>query len=216
MIMVASGLYKLARKIMIIVVTLFFLPTLAYGQQTYGGDIGIPSARIDFVAAAQRNSQWCWAAAIQMVLNYYGVNVLQEQIVARTYGTDPYGHLPDSAGRLETISLSLNNWSIDNAGRTYVVRSTLNWGAPSPAILLQELRQGHPVIVSYLSSPTTAHAVIVTGAQVVQSPTGPVLQSLVVRDPWPSSQNVTTRGRVEYPSTQLVPFMQAYWYVRVY
>lgn len=178
--------------------------------------IGIPSVQMNYIAAAQRNSQWCWAAAIQMVLNYYGVNILQEHIVARTYGTDPYGRLPDWAGRLDAISNNLNNWSIDNAGQTYMVLSTLNWGAPSPTVLFQELQQGRPVIVSYLSSPTTAHAVVISGAKIIQSPTGPVLQSVVVRDPWPSPQNVATRGRIEYPSAQIVPFMQAYWYVRVY
>jgi hypothetical protein len=168
------------------------------------------------VAAAQRNSQWCWAAAIQMVLNYYGVNISQEQIVARTYGMNAYGQLPDWPSRLETITTNLNNWSIDNTGRTYVVRATLNCGAPTPAILLQELQQGNPVIISYRSGQYSAHAVVITGASVSQSSAGPVVQSVVVRDPWPSSQNGTTWGRVEYPSGQLVPFMQAYWYVRVY
>ena len=216
MTVVVQSLSTLIGKVALTGAALFFLSTLSFVRQAYGEYIGIPSVQMNYMAAAQRNSQWCWAAAIQMVLNYYGVNILQEQIVARTYGTDPYGRLPDWAGRLDAISASLNNWSIDNAGRTYVVRSTLNWGAPSPAILLQELQQGHPVIVSYLSSPTTAHAIVITGAQVVQSSVGPIVQSLVVRDPWPSPQNVTSRGRVEYPSTQLVPFMQAYWYVRVY
>ena len=69
------------------------------------------------------------------MLNYYGVNISQEQIVARTYGMNAYGQLPDWPSRLETITTNLNNWSIDNTGRTYVVRATLNWGAPTPAIL---------------------------------------------------------------------------------
>ena len=128
--MVVQRLSKLVAKVALIGTALFFLSTWSFVRQAYGEYIGIPSVQMNYMAAAQRNSQWCWAAAIQMVLNYYGVNILQEQIVARTYGTDPYGRLPDWAGRLDAITTNLNNWSIDNAGRTCVVLSTLNWGVP--------------------------------------------------------------------------------------
>src|SRR5690606_1346325 len=50
--------------------------------------VGVPTS--DFSAIAtfgkQRNTNWCWAACIQMVLNYYNIPVAQEQIVKRTLG----------------------------------------------------------------------------------------------------------------------------------
>jgi hypothetical protein len=187
--------------------------------------ITIPSASLStaaicwntfgFVAAAQNNSQWCWAASIQMVLNYYGVSISQEQIVARTYGTDPYGNLPNWAGSFQAITANLNNWNFDNLGRRYVVMASLNEGAPTPAVLLQELSQGRPVIVGYRSGQNSGHAIVITAASFSQSPTGPIIHSIVARDPWPSSQNIQTSGRVEYPGAKIASLMQAYWYIRV-
>ncbi|MDM7859435.1 C39 family peptidase [Alteromonas sp. ASW11-36] len=177
--------------------------------------VGIPSTQMNYFAAAQNNSQWCWAAAIQMVLNYYGVSISQEQIVARTYGVDPYGNLPNWAGSFQAITANLNNWNVDNLGNQYQVMASLNWGAPTPAVLLQELSQGRPVIVGYSTGPNTGHAVVITAASYTMSPSGPIIQSVVVRDPWPSAQNIQTSGRVEYPGAQLASVMQAYWYVRV-
>lgn len=187
-------------------------PQQNYQQPQY---VGIPSAQMNFVAAAQKNSQWCWAASIQMVLNYYGVNISQEQIVARTYGVDSYGNLPNWAGTFQAITANLNNWNVDNFGRQYSVGASLNWGAPTPAILLQELSQGRPVIVGYKSGANSGHAVVITAVSYAQSPNGPIIQSIVVRDPWPSPQNIQTAGRVEYPGSQLASLMQAYWYIRV-
>lgn len=197
----------------------FFLALVLFFSltpQTQAEYVGIPSAQMNYAAAAQHSSQWCWAAAIQMVLNYYGVNISQEQIVARTYGVDLYGSVPNWPGRLDVITTNLNSWSRDDVGRTYAVISTLNWGAPTPTVLVQELSQGRPVIVSYRSGPNTAHAVVITGANFISSPLGPAIQSVVVRDPWPSQGNTASRGRIEYTGAQIASLMQAYWYVRVY
>ena len=177
--------------------------------------VGISSSQMNYFSASQNNSQWCWAAAIQMVLNYYGVSISQEQIVARTYGTDPYGNLLNWAGSFQAITANLNNWSVDNYGNPYRVMASLNWGAPSPSILLQELNQGRPVIVGYKTGPNSGHAVVITAASFTQSYNGPIIQTIVVRDPWPSQGNIQTAGRVEYSGAQFASLMQAYWYIRV-
>lgn len=187
-------------------------PPPNYQQPQY---VGISSAQMNYIASAQNNSQWCWAASIQMVLNYYGVSISQEQIVARTYGVDPYGNLPNWAGSFQAITANLNNWNVDNFGRRYSVMASLNRGAPTPAVLLQELSQGRPVIVGYSSGPNSGHAVVITAVSYISSPNGPIIQSVVARDPWPSPQNIQTAGRVEYPGDQFASLMQAYWYIRV-
>lgn len=170
---------------------------------------------MEYFASDQRNSQWCWAASIQMVFNYYGVDIQQEQIVARTYGVDPYGRLPNWGGNFQNITQNLNNWSVDNRGRPYVVTAMLGQGAPTPAILLGELSQGRPLIIAYATGPGSGHAVVVTGASYTPSPYGPIIQSLIVRDPWPSPENVSNRGRVEYPGAILASKIQHYWYVYI-
>jgi len=183
-----------------------------YNQPQY---IGIPSTMMNFSAAAQDNSQWCWAASIQTVFTYYGISITQEQIVARTYGTDPYGNLPNLGGSLQTITTNLNNWNIDNSGRQYVVMATINQGVPVLVELLQELGQGRPVIVAYRSGMNSSHAVVITGASYTNSPNGLIVHTIVARDPWPSPNNIETSGRVEYPAGQFLSLIHAYWYIRI-
>ena len=192
------------------ITTLLFFASIA--QATY---VGIPSSVMNFFVADQEDSNWCWAASIQMVLNYYGVNITQPQIVARTYDLNPNDPLPNWTGSFSAITANLNNWNIDGSGKPYIVSASLNFGAPTPAVLIQELSRGHPVIVGYKSGPNSGHAVVITAANYDMSPAGPIIQSVVARDPWPSPQNIENNGRVEYPGAQIASLMQAYWYVQV-
>lgn len=184
-----------------------------YAQQTY--TVGIPSAQFDYYASSQRNTNWCWAACIQMILNYYGINITQEQIVQRSYGTDADGTLPNWAGSFQTITANLNNWNIDNSGNSYVVQAALYFYAPNPSYLIQELSNQHPVLIGYNSGQNSGHAVVITACSYILTNSGPIIQSIVVRDPWPSTSNINKNGRVEYSGIQLASVISAHWYIRV-
>jgi hypothetical protein len=200
-------------KLILILMLTFSIGENVFGQQaTY---VGIPSNKFNYFASSQRNSNWCWAASLQMIFNYYGVSITQEQIVARSYGVDPYGQLPNWAGSFQVITSNLNNWNIDNNGRQYSVSASLNWGAPTPAYLIQELAAQRPVLIGYQSGPNSGHAVVITACSYTQSAYGPIIQSIVVRDPWPSQENISTNGRVEYPGINLANLIQAHWYIRI-
>ena len=204
------------KKSSTILVSSLFLFILAVGsvkaQAVY---VGIPSGTMDYYAAQQQNSQWCWAAAIQMVLNGYGVNINQEQIVARTYGRDPYGNLPNWPGSFQAIHRNLNNWGVDNSGQGYRVSASIGMGAPTPSLLISELSMGRPVIIGYRTGGNSGHAVVVTAVSYVNGYNGPVIMSIVVRDPWPSQSNINNRGKIEYPGAVLANNIQAHWYIRV-
>lgn len=192
--------------------------TIGIGQQVFGQQltyVGIPRANFNYFVSSQRNSNWCWAASLQMVFNYYGVSITQEQIVARSYGTDHTGNLPNWTGSFPVITANLNNWNADNNGRQYSVAASLNWGAPTPAYLIQELSAQRPVLIGYQSSPTTGHAVVITACSYTESANGPIIQSIIVRDPWPSKENNATKGRIEYSGISLANLIQAHWYIRV-
>jgi hypothetical protein len=168
---------------------------------------------MDYFASGQRNFQWCWAASIQMVLNYYGIDILQEQIVARTYGTDLRGRVPDWGGTLQTILSNLNQRGTDNRGRSYSVHSRVGQGAPEPVSLIQELSRRKPVIFAYSNGPGTGHVAVVEGALFEPSPYGPMIQSLFIRDPWPSRENLMDRGRREYAAWDLASRVHFHWYI---
>ncbi|MBL0940859.1 MAG: C39 family peptidase [Gemmatimonadaceae bacterium] len=177
--------------------------------------IGIPSEALDFTYSSQRNSMWCWAASIQMVLQYHGIRAEQQDIVARTFGPDAQGNLPNQPGSLRAITANLNNFNVDRAGTTYQVESIFGEGAPPVDLLLDEMDRREPIIIGYKASPDMGHAVVITGVVYSQTPQGNVIHKIIVRDPWPSSENRATNGRVEYEAGEFAPKIQGYWRIRV-
>jgi len=197
---------------------LMLILIIGLGQQTFGQQVtcvGIRSDNFNYFSSSQRNSNWCWAASLQMIFNYYGVNITQEQIVARSYGIDSSGNLPNWTGSFQVITQNLNNWSMDNLGRQYIVSASLNWGAPTPAYLIEELSAQQPILIGYRSSPSSGHAVVITACSYIQTTSGPFIQTIVVRDPWPNQQNVSTNGKNEYRADNLANLIQSHWYIRI-
>ena len=92
--------------------------------QTLGND-RYRAACTDFVALAaeqQRTDVWCWAACVQMVNKYNGVDVTQAEIASRIHGqaTDANGNLdPEKVKRAGTteIMLALNPEFQDDVNR---------------------------------------------------------------------------------------------------
>jgi len=169
--------------------------------------VGVPTEQFDFVASPQMQSFWCWAAGIEMILRWYGVNVSQTQIVERIKG-----RLTNEPGSDEEISASLNAWAVRVDGRWVRIRSKVVRGAPTPAMLIRQLRQGHPVLLAVATGPYSGHILVATSMTYL----GWKVESLVFRDPTPS--NVRNRGRVELSSWQIPPFMssvRAHWLVAI-
>lgn len=200
-------------KFILSIILMMIIGRVGFSQQLIYA--GIPSNNFSYFASSQHNSNWCWAASLQMIFNYYHVDITQEQIVRRSYGVDPYGNLPNWTGSFNVITTNLNNWSVDNSGKTYAVTASLNWGAPTPAYLIQELNAQRPVLIGYSSSPTTGHAVVITACSYIQTVNGPMIQTIIVRDPFPTPENIANRGRVEYPGANFANLMQAHWYIRI-
>ncbi|HEY0896638.1 MAG TPA: papain-like cysteine protease family protein, partial [Sphingobacteriaceae bacterium] len=71
------------RHFIFMLVTAALLSQPAVGQEPVY--VGITARQFNYFASTQRNTEWCWAASIQMLFNYYGVDISQEQIVARSF-----------------------------------------------------------------------------------------------------------------------------------
>jgi Papain-like cysteine protease AvrRpt2 len=181
----------------------------AFGQQY----VGIPTTQFNFSASAQQQDEWCWAASIQMILNYYGIPATQQEIVTRTYGIPV-----DQPGSDAAITSALSGLGRTIGGQVRTIRSTGQSGPPPPAILLNQLSQKHPILLTFATGPNSGHAVVVTAASFIVGPGGPQITSLVIRDPWPSQQTIATDGRVEISGQSLATFAQSirgYWMVNV-
>jgi hypothetical protein len=138
----------------------------------------------------QRMTNWCWAASVQMVLNLDGVAVTQEQVVERIFGGDI-----DKPGSTQDILTALSGWAFNFGGRKVLIDSQRIF---SDQELVDNLSHGWPLIVG-MENPDhqSGHAVVITAVTYVPSPTGPICQTIVYRDPWP-----TNPSRVEVPILQ--------------
>jgi hypothetical protein len=171
--------------------------------------IGIPTPVADFVATAQAQDMWCWAACIQMILNFYGIPITQDEIVTRVYRYPINEPATD-----DVISASLNAWGINAQGRRFVVRSYVASGPPTASVLTQELINGRPILLAFSSGTSIGHAVVITAA----SRMGSLVSSVIYRDPSPTPENLAEKGRVELAMDRLAEFLpsvRSHWLVSV-
>lgn len=204
---------KSFRHFLLLLISAVLLAVPAAGQEPVY--VGITARKFNYFASTQRNTEWCWAASIQMLFNYYGIEISQEQIVARSFRKKTGDPLPNATGDLKVITENLNNWSIDNKGLPYRVRAEMRFGAPSPAYLIRELAAERPVLIGYRTGPNTGHAVLVTACSYYPTENGPRIRSVIVRDPWPSPENTESAGRVEYWGASLASLIETHWFVEV-
>jgi hypothetical protein len=176
--------------------------------------IGIEGDKMDQIMVAQNNSYWCWAATIEMVLNYYDLYVPQDSIVKQVYGLDENQELPDYGASLDIIQKELNNFGVDTNGTYYSISAVMGKGAPNPGVLIKELNNKRPVLIGYQTE-EGGHTVIVTGVSFVKTPSGPKITSIVVRDPMPDAAFDFNNGKIEYPGKFLAKKIQVYWLIEV-
>lgn len=161
----------------------------------------------------QNCDYWCWAASIEAIFGAAGYDVPQEDIAAAIKGRDWLGRAVCGA--------ALDGEMLDAIQKTY--RSTdgrLFRGAAYQAlrrsdgglnpfwwnVLKVELENGRPLLASYDTSPTSGHAVVVTGLRLQHMIGGASVQSITVRDPWPANPRVR---HLSYQEATNLAFMAA-------
>lgn len=118
--------------------------------------------------------QWCWAACIEMVFNYHGINISQEDIVARSCGG-----IEQFPGQPRHILANLSrNWR--GSGRTKFLVSGESYSADL-ATASRDLSQDCPLIIG-----NRGHTMVLTSMKYEMDKwgNGNVLEAEVV-DPWP-------------------------------
>ncbi|MEO1653094.1 MAG: papain-like cysteine protease family protein [Bacteroidota bacterium] len=157
---------------------------------------GVPSGEFEFMRATSVNrgsqvqSNWCWAACIQMVLNYHGLYVNQMDVVTRIYGS-PYVNQPANERQ---ILAALSGWAADTRGRYSAIHAY--GGYTSVQEIVNGLAGKWPLIVG-LSNPNggVGHAYVLTGIYYQNqydyygNVTGFIPDKVVLRDPWPGNRS---------------------------
>ena len=169
---------------------------------------GVNSSEFQYFAAPetagiQRQDQWCWAASIQMVLNYHGLYVTQERIVQIVKG-----QLVNDGGTHDEMIYALNGWGPDNRGRFSKVTAFTD-NKITAVDLINKLAYKYPMIAELSNSDGSGHAVVLTavgfhnvavwnGYQYVNSP---VLDYAIIRDPW-GRNGTQSRQVIQWSSFQ--------------
>lgn len=181
---------------------LLFLSASALAQRPVS--VGIPTARFNFVAVAQLHTDWCWAASVQMVLNWYNIPVTQTEVVDRIYGKPV-----DSAASENQIAVALTGYAFDRRGHKVNLHTVRYRGAPSTALLVEQLGHRRPMLITFRSTKTMLHAVVLTGAEYVQDKNGLRLTALTVRDPSPTFRDRHSADTLHLTGTELAQFEKA-------
>jgi hypothetical protein len=154
---------------------------------------GIPSNEFEFFAAPetdghQRQSNWCWAACVQMVLNYRGVPVTQEQVVQRIFA----GAVPNVPGQPNQILTALSGWAFTRNGQPVILRSSPF--ALDGSEIVRDLAERWPIVVG-VNMGNSGHAYVLTAVTYgVDQWNQPIFRSVILRDPWPGNPS-----RIEVP-----------------
>ena len=188
------GVKALTKKIVMASIIMFFMggplhPLSASANasvvapDTY--EVGIPREYIlswarPKVLDRQQESNWCWAASIQMVLNLAHIPVTQDQIVKRVFG-----HKTDSPATPAQIMKALDGWGSMNNGKQVSVTAFIE---PSYDQVLLDLSLNFPVILALkFKNSKVGHAVVVTAAQYKVVDGKKQIQYFLVWDPWPKN-----------------------------
>ncbi|HKK77909.1 MAG TPA: papain-like cysteine protease family protein [Saprospiraceae bacterium] len=175
----------------ILTLSLLFVSSSLLGQrmQQIGPDrylVGINTEEFQHLAAntlnggKQLRSNWCWAASIQMVLNYHGLPVAQGDLVKKIFG---YAQ-PNQAANSQEILLALEGWqpTLEGQGqRVFAQRLSID-----DRKIITALAYKWPLIVGLVDE-QGAHAVVLAGVEYRVLPDrGIQIYQVHLLDPWPA------------------------------
>lgn len=152
--------------------------------------VGISQKEFSSIASfgKQQSINWCWAACIQMILNYNAIPVMQEQIVKRTLGK-----LVDKPADSKIMFKALNGWQVDVYGRKVLVSS--NFYSTDIKEITTFLATKKPLIVGLKQQGSSiSHAYVLIGIfyeKFYKSDRNVYYQphSVLLVDPWPSNNS---------------------------
>lgn len=168
---------------------------------------GIKSDIMDSVYAKQNDTNWCWAACIEMIAKYNGLNISQEYFATNYCGVNTYGRIKNCPAPVNVITENLNwcaytGW---NRKKTHCIKTSVHYGKPNVETLIALLRQNKPVIIAYKNRGSEiGHAVVLTGISFDATVFGNELNYIIVRDP--------ANGKLVYRKPQqLLNAIYAWW-----
>lgn len=179
-------MYKLSIIFNLLFLLFLLNPVLPQGEIYQIGDennyaAAVKTDKFKYYAATQEYDNWCWAACIQMVLNYQGLYVDQCLIVKKAFGIEQCVNKPADCS---TIQTGTNGWGIN--GKT--VKAVVDFSA-STFELVDQLAYKNPVIIGLnMPGQNIGHAYVLTAVFFQYDYNQKkVPYKVVLRDPWPTN-----------------------------
>jgi hypothetical protein len=183
---------------------LFFgVTTMALAESPKPTVVGIPTAQFNFVSASQLKTEWCWAASVQMVLNWYDIPVTQSEVVNRIYHKNI-----DAAASENQIATALSGTAYDRHGRKLEFHTVRQTGIPTPELLVGQLSEEHPMLITVHADKKMLHAVVLTSAEYIATDQGLHVTALTLRDPNPTFPEKHTAAALRLTGEELRRFVQ--------
>jgi len=136
---------------------------------------------VNFNTAKQKGEFWCWAACIEMVLKYHGVDVSQESMVQKIHSS-----LADKTAQPMEILQALIGTGPNTTGGTSQIYAEGYNGLYQNFV--QDLINGYPLIVGLNYGTEIGHAVVLTAVSFSTDMFGQFYpMTVVIRDPWPDN-----------------------------
>lgn len=175
----------------ILTIILTCVASVTSGQVYRGGEIfrikdsdvywaAVKTSYFREYVARQEEDCWCWAACVQMVLNYQGVRVDQEALVKRAKG-----HWVNEGGTAYEIQKAANGW---NVGSHTIVARVDNPLYVTAQTFIDDLIDKYPLIIGLdMPGQIVGHAYVLTGISFrkIGGTYEPI--EVILRNPWPTS-----------------------------
>jgi hypothetical protein len=128
----------------------------------------------------QRKSNWCWAATIQMLLNYFGVLGTQEDIVTSLFNR------PIDVPTYPAAQVAAINRLWWHSSGKIVSAKAMPIFSPDQTIIRNHLKAKRPMLFATKTS-SVGHMYLLSAAKILRIPAlnYETIQTVVLRDPLP-------------------------------
>jgi hypothetical protein len=143
------------------------------------------------VTARQQTGVWCWAACIQMVLNFNGINWTQSQVVE-----DTKGQIVLEGASIQEIMNFFPRWHVEQNGRKWYGDCFYVQGMPPVSMIITQLEINRPLIIgvnqhhvvilhkaAFVGGPNVPPGFVLPGGRIPQDGTEQI-RYVVIFDPW--------------------------------
>ncbi|HTA16703.1 MAG TPA: hypothetical protein VK786_03035, partial [bacterium] len=191
--------------------------------------IGVDSARFSMAYLSNNQTDWAWAAGMEQILRYSGVDIKQEEIARRFYGDNLDGstRTNDVSTGSDTINRCMQDWTQDDEGRPFTAK-LVDWKmAPTAQVLLAELSAQRPMLAfmklpdwdQYITGAPNVvlvHPVIIEAGDYAPEADGtPRFKTMEVRDPYITRKNPANPGFLELTPLEVKTRIIEYWTISV-